>query len=626
MRDWAALTDLLLQREALLVRRRRGVPADALVGLRVTDRDVDHLLAELAAGDEPSEDDDTEPDDAAGAEAIEQARVAFADAIDDDPVLRRLIGAAELSMDEAEVLAFLVAVDIEPRRQRLLGYIQDDVAAVRPRLHTLLRLFGADHPGVGAVSPDGSLRRACLVTTSVDRPWGTTEVRLAPIVSWAASGNPGLDPALPPGCRVIDAGDRFRGGDRLVLVWGSDRTRRREEACRRLSRVQAIESPLPADAGEWDALVRTATVFDYAVLIETDDLDDVARDRLNRTRHLACAVLTPHALPVAHLPDRGFREYQAPAPEATPDERDAALGEIAGAGHRITAEQLAHLVRAAEGDGVDLSRLAAGPLESLARRIRPRRGFSDLVVPDDIEARLHEIVARYRNRSVVHEDWGVPLTGAPGLTVLFSGQSGTGKTLSAEIIAGELGLDLYKVDLSSVVSKWVGETEKNLEQIFTVAESAQQVLLFDEADAIFGKRSDVSDARDRYANLEVSYLLQRLESYDGLVVLTTNLRNNIDDAFTRRLTAIVDFPMPEVRERTAIWEVSLRDAPVHDDVDLSWFGKAFELSGGAIWAATTTAMYLAADDGDEIRDTHLRHALRREYQKIGRLLPEELHD
>ncbi len=189
-------------------------------------------------------------------------------------------------------------------------------------------------------------------------------------------------------------------------------------------------------------------------------------------------------------------------------------------------------------------RLVSGRLEHLARRIRPTRDWDDIVLSDDRMELLHSIVARYRFADQVFDDWGFAATPSRGLVALFSGPSGTGKTMAAEIIAGELGLDVFKLDLSAVVSKYIGETEKNLEQVFDAASAGNLVLFFDEADALFGKRSEVKDARDRYANIEVSYLLQRLESYDGLVVMATNFEKNIDDAFLRRIHARVEFAMP----------------------------------------------------------------------------------
>jgi SpoVK/Ycf46/Vps4 family AAA+-type ATPase len=209
-----------------------------------------------------------------------------------------------------------------------------------------------------------------------------------------------------------------------------------------------------------------------------------------------------------------------------------------------------------------------------------------------------------------------------GVTALFAGDSGTGKTMSAEVIAADLGLDLYAVNLATVVDKYIGETEKNLERIFTEAANVSAVLLFDEADAIFGKRSEVRDAHDRYANIESAYLLQRMETFDGVAILASNLRANIDEAFTRRLDIIVDFPMPDDAARLALWQRCFAPpAPARDDLDLETSARSFPLSGGNIRSAAITAAYLAAGSDSLIDDSHVVAAIQQEYRKLGRLLP-----
>jgi SpoVK/Ycf46/Vps4 family AAA+-type ATPase len=232
------------------------------------------------------------------------------------------------------------------------------------------------------------------------------------------------------------------------------------------------------------------------------------------------------------------------------------------------------------------------------------------------------VALRARHRERVLGEWRMRPGGGRGMGVaaLFAGDSGTGKTMSAEVVAGSLGLDLYVVDLATVVDKYVGETEKNLERIFAAAAGVNGVLLFDEADAVFGKRSEVRDAHDRYANVESAYLLQRMESFDGLVLLATNLRANIDDAFTRRLDVLVDFPVPDADHRLALWDRCLAPALRRaDDVDLPFLATSFELAGGGIRSASVTAAYLAAEDGAEVTMGHLITAVQREYRKMGRL-------
>ena len=262
-------------------------------------------------------------------------------------------------------------------------------------------------------------------------------------------------------------------------------------------------------------------------------------------------------------------------------------------------------------------------LARLARKIEPRYDWEDIILPNDQLSLLHEIVDTVRGRPLVLEEWGVgrKLASSSGVTVLFSGPPGTGKTMGAEVLAIELGLDLYKIDLSTVVSKYIGETEKNLEKIFNEAQSSNAILFFDEADAIFGKRSEVKDAHDRYANVEISYLLQRMEIYDGVAILATNLRANLDEAFTRRLQFAVDFPFPEPQYRLRIWKTLFpEDVPRAREVNFGLLARRFKLAGGNIRNIIVGAAYLAAADGREVTMRHLFHGTRRELQKMGRLV------
>ncbi|WP_329259728.1 ATP-binding protein [Streptomyces sp. NBC_01478] len=306
--------------------------------------------------------------------------------------------------------------------------------------------------------------------------------------------------------------------------------------------------------------------------------------------------------------------------------------------YHLGADRIARAARAARGlaafDGTPLTaahlRLAArqqsaSGLERHARRIRPAVDWRDLVLPDRSLTQLHELALRARHRDRVLGDWRLSAGGGRGRGVLglFAGESGTGKTLSAEVVAAELGLDLYVVQLSSIVDKYVGETEKNLERIFTEADRTDAVLLFDEADAVFGKRSEVKDSHDRYANMESAYLLQRLESFDGIALLTTNLRANIDEAFTRRLDLVVDFPFPDPAQRLALWRHGLTHVPSAPDLELTPLAKEFELAGGSIRSAVVTAAYLAAGRGDTVGAADLLEGARREYRKAGRLVPGE---
>jgi hypothetical protein len=261
-------------------------------------------------------------------------------------------------------------------------------------------------------------------------------------------------------------------------------------------------------------------------------------------------------------------------------------------------------------------------LSGYARRIVPQRTWSDLVVGPKVREELAHVERHVRHRAEVTQTWGFAerLSLAAGVTVLFSGPSGTGKTLAAEILAHELRLELFAVDLSAVVSKYIGETEKQLDRVFDAAHDANAIIFFDEADATFGKRSEVTDAHDRYANIEVAYLLQRIERYEGVVVLATNLRRNIDEAFARRLQHTVEFALPRAAERRAILDLLLpAGLPVADDVDRGYLAERFELTGGNLRNVVIAAAFLARDEASPVTMRHLVLATARELEKAGRL-------
>lgn len=265
--------------------------------------------------------------------------------------------------------------------------------------------------------------------------------------------------------------------------------------------------------------------------------------------------------------------------------------------------------------------LARPKLEDLAQRLVPTAGWDDLVLPESQKQILHQLAGQVRHRMKVYDTWGFSAKGRRGLGVsaLFTGESGTGKTLAAEVLAHELGLDLYRIDLSAVVNKYIGETEKNLKQVFDAAEEGGVLLLFDEADALFGKRSDVKDSHDRYANIEVGYLLQRMESYEGLAILTTNLKSSLDKAFQRRLRFTVAFPFPDANQREAIWSRVFPAATPTEGLDSSKLAQ-LNVTGGHIRNIALNAAFLAAESTRPVEMGHLLQAARLEAQKIERPL------
>ncbi|MGZ4507152.1 MAG: ATP-binding protein [Blastococcus sp.] len=271
-------------------------------------------------------------------------------------------------------------------------------------------------------------------------------------------------------------------------------------------------------------------------------------------------------------------------------------------------------------------RQGSSALSHEAERIEQSFGWDDLVLTPDRLQQLRSVADRVRHRALVLDRWGFARTLGParGTAALFTGPSGTGKTMAAGILAGSLGLELYRVDLAGVVSKYIGETEKNLARVFAAAAATDAVLFFDEADALFGKRTEVRDAHDRYANVEVAYLLQRIEQHDGVVVLATNLRKNIDDAFLRRLQFVVEFPLPDRDHRRQIWQRMFPPAaPVDPALDLDLLADRFELSGGSIRNVAVEAAFSAAADGRPIGADHVWTALRHEHLKLGRVISAE---
>ncbi|HUW68059.1 MAG TPA: ATP-binding protein [Candidatus Nanoarchaeia archaeon] len=315
---------------------------------------------------------------------------------------------------------------------------------------------------------------------------------------------------------------------------------------------------------------------------------------------------------------------------------DVNLGEISSkfklSGGQIkdaifTADQIAKF-RSDDNFAISLTDLYRGckiqsnqNLSSMAKKIDPRYTWEEIILPTDVKEQLKEISSHVTYRGTVYSDWGFnrKLSLGKGLNIFFSGTSGTGKTMAAEIIAREVGLDIYKIDLSSMVSKYIGETEKNLQKIFREAETSNAILFFDEADALFGKRTETRDSHDRYANIEVNYLLQKMEEHEGIVILATNFKNNIDDAFLRRIHFAIEFPPPDEKSREQIWKnIFPLDTPIEGDIDFVFLSK-FKITGGNIKNIALSAAFLAASNSSIVKIEHLIKATKREFQKMGKL-------
>jgi len=265
-------------------------------------------------------------------------------------------------------------------------------------------------------------------------------------------------------------------------------------------------------------------------------------------------------------------------------------------------------------------------LEKKAARIQPKYEWDDIILPDEQKEQLRNACNQMKYRSIVYGQWGFErkLAYGKGLSMLFAGPPGTGKTMSAQAVAKELQLELYKIDLSQIISKYIGETEKNLHEIFHEARLSNAILFFDETDALFGKRSEVKDSHDKYANIETAYLLQKMEEYEGISVLATNLLGNIDEAFIRRINYIIKFPFPDAAYRESIWRSMFpKEAPLDEDVDFKLIAEKFHIAGGSIKNIALSAAFLAAETGSAIGMRHLLQAVKHELGKTGKLLTKD---
>lgn len=600
---WTALADASLRRA--VVRRRLHAPEGTL------DELVLGLPAYRDAGTDRKVHSETARD-------VEKARAALTAERAGETAFSMICDNAYLDASAAETLAILVAVETDTFRRRLTRALADSMGAMTRGL--LAEMIGEDHPD--GLDPGDRLRRAGLVTFGPEPGWAEQTLRAAPSVVAALRGDTVREPVLAG--LISRAEATATGTDRLLVLAGADRAVRRHRASELVAAHRLIHLDQPEDPTLWEAAIRLATLSGAALVIEVGET--LARPSIrwiDEADHLSWVISSDHDLPLDELPRRDWREVRVPDSRPSDERLAELLGPEHSKGQRITFGQLELLERAVPGlehPERSLRRLASGELDRLATRIVPRRSWNDLVLDAGQTDQLRDVVRRFRHRNLVFDEWAFTPGGSVGVKVLLAGPPGTGKTMAAEIVAGELGLDLFRVNVATTVSKWVGETEKNLESIFAAAEVADVVLLFDEADSIFGKRGDVSDANDRYANLETSYLLQRIERFNGVVVLTTNLANNIDQAFVRRIDVSITFPMPEEPERKRIWMASIPSTAPTAMIDYDFLAATFKIAGGAIKNVALTAAFLAAERGDPIDMSDMVTGLRRESAKMGRLM------
>jgi hypothetical protein len=591
--------------------------------------------------------------------------------------LQRLCEVFGLSAFERDTLLLCAGIELDGWFAALCASAQGDPTHPWPTFG--MALAALDEAHWSALLPHASLRRWRLVEPGQGGVITTAPLRIDESVLHYLTGLESPDERLAGITVPVDASDEIvpsHGAlaQRIAAAWqraqpatlplaqlcGDDPAGKRSiaaAACHQTGlRLLAVAADLlptaPADLTALLRLIERELLLRHcALLIECDEAEGAEQVR-NAAIMRACEQMRAPVLLATRerrrLPHRAVVTIEVARPTSG-EQRDVwqnTLGRDATAlnGHldllvsQFTLGATAIRSACAEAEGMcaatpetpldlalwDACREQARPaLEALAQRIEPIAGWDELVLPDIQRQTLREVAAHVRQRATVYESWGFAAHGNRGLGIsaLFAGASGTGKTLAAEVLAHELRLDLYRIDLSSVVSKYIGETEKNLRRVFDAAEEGGAILLFDEADALFGKRSEVKDSHDRYANIEVSYLLQRMEAYRGLAILTTNLRSALDTAFLRRIRFIVQFPFPDATQRQEIWRRIFPAATPTDHLDVTQLAR-LNVAGGNIRNIALNAAFLAADAGRPVGMAHLLQASRSEYAKLEKPLTE----
>ena len=588
-----------------------------------------------------------------------------------EPQHLRLARIFDLSPFETSILLFCLAAELYSETAELCAAAHDEPRLRFPTFQVALRVFDDSH--WNALLPQAPLRRWNLIEVPAGDTFLTSQLILAEPVLHFLMGSSALDdqlqpllePIAPP--RVLPSCYRAQT-ERLVAILTDSRE---QPVVAHLSgtakggkhsvaaaaaaslgmHLYALGAAhLPSDVKARNVVQRTlerdAVMSGFAVLIDFDHASpaDAAAAAQFADSFAGVALVCGDGVPA--LSRSRVEEVVLDLPDSASQQAlwNLALGDAASHcnGHvervatqfsldyeeilRTGAAVRRKVETAEEADDSAGEHLLAscrartrGDLGLLAHRISPRAGWRDLVLPDAALDTLRAIAGQVRQQGKVLERWGFAAQTARGLGIsaLFHGPSGTGKTLAAEVLAHDLGLDLWRIDLSQTVSKYIGETEKNLRAIFEAAENTGSILLFDEADALFGRRSEVRDSHDRYANIEVSYLLQRIESYRGLAILTSNLRVNLDSAFLRRITFMIGFPFPDQTMRRFIWERIFPSAMPSESLDYGKLAR-LNLAGGNIRNIALNAAYIAADLDQPVRMEHLLMAARRECAKIDR--------
>ncbi len=606
-----------------------------------------------------------------------RAAAAMSDAEDMNPppalvILSQRFG---LSRFEREVLLLCAAMELDMRVAGLCARVQDDPNRAYPTFALALALF--DDPAWDALSPERPLRYWRLIeinqpgaqalTTSALRAderivnylkgLNYLDDRLGPLLV-PFDANPG--PALPPSQQAaVETAVGYlsaAGGGRppVIQLIGSDTVskqlvaqRAAEDIGLHLNRLPV--GLLPTQPAELETLARLwqreSILLPVALYLDAQDVDGPTQPEgqappLSRflSRGQGIFFLGAREIRPGLGPITAAVEVDKPTPTEQGAAWAAALDGAAADSPALLASQfnlnvaaIGSIANAASGNGQlppeslwQACLIATRPrMDTLAQRLDPKATWQDIVLPEDELKSLRRIAAQVGQRGLVYDEWGFreKMNRGLGISALFAGPSGTGKTMAAEVIANELRLNLYRIDLSAVVSKYIGETEKNLRRLFDAAEDGGAILLFDEADALFGKRSEVKDSHDRYANIEINYLLQRMEAYRGLAILATNMKGALDQAFLRRLRFIVNFPFPGPAERKLIWQkVFPPETPVKG-LDYDRLAR-LNLAGGGIHNCALNAAFLAAHQGVPVTMPLVLTAARAEFRKLERPISE----
>lgn len=592
-------------------------------------------------------------------EDFEREALDIAATMDAPPTLDRVCKEFNLSPFERDVLLFCAGVELDPEFTELCSHEHQHL--LQPTFQTALANLADAH--WAAITPASPLRfwRLLEVDRS-DQTLANSPLRLDERILHYLVGADYLDERLANFFQPVRAPKSMppsyrKHAERIVSLWGSQeppvihltgdwqsgRPLLAAASCAALDlRLYSLNaSDIPTNSVERETLLRLwqreSLLLRSALLLVTDDADAEA---MRSARNFAGRVggllfvsgevtLRTESLATVEidLPEDGeqrtiWEESLGPLAARLNGQLDEVVSQFRFDPERIRSVSRAVRESASAGEVEKVlwreCRVESrAPLKDLAECIEPKARWEDLILPREHMQTLGEIAAQVRQRMTVYQTWGFAIRNDRGLgiTALFAGPSGTGKTLAAEVLANDLQLDLHRIDLSQVVSKYIGDTEKNLRAVFNAAEQTGAVLLFDEADALFGKRSEVRDSHDRYANIEVSYLLQRMEAYRGLAILTTNKRGSLDHAFLRRLRFLINFPFPDATHRAKIWARIFPDETPTRDLDVLKLAR-LNVAGGNIRNIALNAAFLAADIGEPVQMSHLLRTARTECNKI----------